>query len=86
MVDVKSHSFELGRTDDGRWAAASCSSPCFYFVSESREAVLGKTKRALDFYMKSAGTIELDGPASHPTITRARPVETVRTSELMEAA
>ena len=88
MVDINSHSFELLRIQGERWAAASYSSPYFFFTSDTREGAIDTVKRALSFYMKSDRRAEMNPKDERrtTTVTKARKEETILTSDVMEAA
>lgn len=48
--------FAVGKTDDGRWAAARSASPYFFFRADSEEEVVDIALRALAFYRDSEDT------------------------------
>lgn len=57
MENKRAHRVFVGRTDTGRPAVASASSPFFLFEADTEDAALEKAKRALDFYFKAPGSI-----------------------------
>ncbi len=52
-----SHTFVIGRVDDGSWLAVSARAPYFCFKGDSSDMVTETANRALDFYFGNEGRV-----------------------------
>lgn len=79
--------FYVGELPDGRFVAASASSPYFCFRAESEQAVIRKVKNALSFYREQGGNQPNISVKSHSqTVTTVFPRRRVSIEEALEAA
>lgn len=61
--------FYVGELPDGRFVAASNSSPFFCFRGESEDAVFAKVDAALTFYCNSASMAHLEPRSATATVS-----------------
>ena len=70
MTKPRAHQIYLGKNDEGRYIAASASSPYFCFEAETEGEARETARRALNFYFGKVGDI-LPAPIQKaPTQTR----------------
>ena len=77
MNDIDDLQFHVGPFGNKRWLALTLQSPYLCFEDESKEALLGKTKRALAFCRKFKLEIEQD---------RRRKIEPFRATEIVSGS
>lgn len=87
MENLKGGHFYVGELPDGRFVAASSSSPYFCFRAETEEAVIEKARQAVTFFAHVQGlgsSVRIKSVTQ--TVTSLRPTKKVNFEKLLEAA
>ena len=56
MTELRNVPFEIGKLEDGKWAAATNHSPYFLFVGDTEEEVIALSDEALSLYFGVVGS------------------------------
>lgn len=88
MADRKPDHFFVGQLADGRFVAATASSPYFCFRADSEEAAIDRVREALTVYgeFRDLGTPTLVPPAHSSSLTTLNASRRVAFSEVCTAA
>lgn len=56
MTELRTIPFEIGKLEDGRWAAVTNNSPYFLFTGDTEEEVAALSDEALSLYFGVSGS------------------------------